>query len=336
MTRPTPFLLVLALAASLTAAACGGSSTLSSQAGPSSLGTGTSFSSGAVITGRVTGTSATSAGLTSALTTFGAQTAASTDDSIRVTVVGTGISTTVAGTGDFTLQGVPAGAVQLEFSGRGATATVTLAGVQTADRIDITVSLNGPSARVESEQRRRDRNEVEVTGLVSAVSATARTLQVNGWLVNVPATATVRHGSRVLTLADIAVGNRVEVKGTAAGTTITATEVKVEDVSGHDDDADDDDDDTPSTTPSPTPGPGPAPSASTEVELTGAVSGLTATTACPVVTFTVQGTTIRTSAATTYRDGLTCAALATTARVEVRGTRQTDNSVLANRIQRED
>lgn len=238
MTRPTTFLLVLSLAAGLSTAACGGSSPLSSQAGPSSLGSGTSFSTGAVITGRVTGTAVTGAALTGAagtgaLSAVGfARTAASVDDSIRVTVVGTGISTTVAGTGDFTLQGVPEGAVQLEFSGRGATATVTLAGVQAADRIDITVSLNGPSAHVETEQRRHDRSGVEVTGLVSAVSAAARTLQVNGWLVTVPATATVRHGSRTLTLADIAVGNRVEVKGTAAGTTITATEVKVEDVSG--------------------------------------------------------------------------------------------------------
>ena len=55
-----------------------------------------------------------------------------------------------------------------------------------------------------------------------------------------------------------------------------------------------------------------------------------------MVTFTVQGTTVRTSATTSYRGGLTCATLSTTTRVQVNGTRQTDNSVLASRIQRED
>lgn len=256
---------------------------------------------GAVINGVVTGGASAS---TAPAGTFG------TMDSrgLTVTVLGTGISSTVSQGGQFTLTGVPAGNVQLKFAGSGVDALVTIAGITASDRIDITVTVNGGSARVESEHRRRDNNRVEVAGRVTARDATARTLRVRDTLVTVPATAVIRHGSRALTFADIQVGDMVEVKGTVENAGVTATEVKVED--RDDDEGEDDDDDL--------------------SELQGVVTGLGGT--CPAVTFTVGATRVSTSSATTFKD-VACERVRNDMRVEVKGRRQADGSLAATRVE---
>src|SRR5262249_55439702 len=127
-------------------------------------------SHGAVIAGRVTG-------MSTAAAAFPVSTMANTR--LTVTIVGTNISTTVDGGGQFTLNGVPPGDVRLNFSGNGTNATITLSGVSTADRITITVSLNGNAARVESEQRDHGDNDDhanEVKGVVSNLSGSCLTL----------------------------------------------------------------------------------------------------------------------------------------------------------------
>jgi hypothetical protein len=131
---------------------------------------------------------------------------------------------------------VPPGDVQLKFTATGLDATVTLAGVQANDRIDIKVRVTDTSVRIEAELRDRKRD---------------------------------------------------------------------------DDDDDDDDDD----------------------ELEGVVSALSGT--CPAVTFTVNGTTVKTTAATTFDDG-TCAHVQNNVRVDVKGVRQTDGSLQATRVELED
>ena len=67
----------------------------------------------------------------------------------------------------------------------------------------------------------------------------------------------------------------------------------------------------------------------TEVELKGAVSGLGG--GCPALTFTVTGTAVATNGATRYDDGA-CGTIQNGTRVEVKGTRQPNGSVLANKI----
>ena len=99
-----------AIAAVIAAAACGGLPTAPSQ-------------EGATIAGTV-------AGGGSALSTFasgrGAATASST---FTVSVAGTNISATLDGGGNFVLNGVPAGDIQLVFSDGSWTATLSLSQV---------------------------------------------------------------------------------------------------------------------------------------------------------------------------------------------------------------
>ena len=68
-------------------------------------------------------------------------------------------------------------------------------------------------------------------------------------------------------------------------------------------------------------------------EFTGVVSGLSGT--CPDITFALNGTNVEANVATRYEDG-SCASVQNTTRVEVKGLRQADNSLLATRIELED
>ncbi len=67
----------------------------------------------------------------------------------------------------------------------------------------------------------------------------------------------------------------------------------------------------------------------TEVKLEGAVSGLGG--GCPALTFTVTSTAVATNSATRYEDGA-CSSVQNGTRVEVKGTRQPNGSVLAGKV----
>jgi hypothetical protein len=121
----------------------------------------------------------------------------------------------------------------------------------------------------------------------------------------------IRHGNRTLTMLDIEVGDHVQVRGGMDGTNLVATEIKVEDT-GNDDDDDID-------------------------ELKGTVAGISSSSGCPVLTFTINttpATTVKTNASTVF-DDVTCAALANGAVVEVKGIKQGDGSILATKIEAE-
>ena len=155
------------------------------------------------------------------------------------------------------------------------------------------------------------RHDDKVVGFVTAVTATSIT--VGDTVVTVTADTTIRHGHRMLTLADIQVGDHAQARGTITGTTFTASEIKVQDTGNDNDDTDE----------------GPAPVGTT---LTGTVAGLPGTGVCPALTFTVGTTTVKTAAATVFDDVL-CSALANGALVTVTGTTQTDGSVLATKVE---
>ena len=220
--------LLSAILVAIVVAACGNSS--ASLDGPS----GVSRANGAVITGRVSGVSLRATTLDGTASTTGAAAAATT---LRVTINGTNISTMVDGAGQFTMNGVPPGAVTLTFTGEGISASITLNNVSAGDEIRIEVRLTGNSARIESETRRQgdddedddgDRDEAnEVEGTVSALTG------------NCPA-VTFTVGTRVVKTGSATVfddpctgirnGVRVEVKGTRAGDgTFTAARVELDD-----------------------------------------------------------------------------------------------------------
>jgi hypothetical protein len=270
--------------------ACGSSEMSLSPTAPSSIGT----SAGAVISGRVNGVTAAA----TSMATFSAM----ESQALTVSVVGTNISTTINGTGQFTLSGVPAGTVQLKFSGSGVDATVSLSGVTSTDRIEITVNVTGGNARVESERRGHGNAEAEVNGVVSGLTGTCPAVAFTVQNTRVTTSSTTAFNDT--TCARVANGMRVEVKGARQPDgSVTASRIEADDdnvVNGR-------------------------------VELNGPVASLTAG-GCPAVSFVVQGTRVATNSATVF-DDITCATLANGVQVEVEGQRQADASVLASRIE---
>ena len=147
----------------------------------------------------------------------------------------------------------------------------------------------------------------KVVGFVSAT--TVDSVTVNGVIITAAPGAVIRHGNRTLTLGNIGVGDHLQAYGIRTGDTLLANEIKVQNTNGEDDD-----------------------DVGDSLELKGAVAGFTGPTGCPVTTFTIGTTTIHTSAATTF-DDVTCATLANGNLVEVKGTRQADNSILATSVE---
>jgi hypothetical protein len=228
---------------------------------------------------------------------------------VVVSVVGTGISTTADRSGQFTLTNVPTGSVQLAITGGGANATVTVSGIGPNDRVQINVSVTGNSARIDSEHHSAPDNKGELAGRITSIDLAGTSFNVSSTTVKLQPTTTIRHGNTTLKLADLKIGNQVEVRGTRVGTVLTATEVKVEDGDSSEDNR----------------------NSSTKVELKGAVSAVGG--ACPLATFTLQGLKIATTATTTYEGG-TCASLAGVPApvVELSGTKNPDGSVTATKI----
>jgi hypothetical protein len=292
---------IILVAMMVAVAACGGNASLS-PVGPSSTSAGASIS-GNVTGSAVTGIRALNPGAFGMLATSG----------ITVSIAGTNISTTVDGQGDFTLTNVPTGTVTLNFTSPGASATITLSGIGPDDKVQISVTLNGSTAQVDSEHHSKPGNDKrEYQGRISSIDAGAKSFQIPGITVKTTATTTIRHGNRTVPFTDLKMGDHVQVKGTKDGTTLTATEIKVEQ-----DGDDDDDGDRPPTTPTP-------------VTLSGTVSGSTGT--CPAVTFTVQSTKVTVNNVTTYPQTSCADATKNDASVKVTGTKQSDGSVLATSV----
>ena len=127
-----------------------------------------------------------------------------------------------------------------------------------------------------------------------------------------PATNTQPVAEATATAATTAAAPTAATATTAAaqGLTLVAEEITVQDT-GHDND--------PTARPS---------------EIEGTISGISAVSGCPVVTFMIGTTQVTTSATTTF-DDVTCATLANGALVEVEGAKQADGSIVATRVEAE-
>ena len=148
---------------SLTALLVGLSAVVFASCGSNSSPTAPSHAAragGAVIVGRVLGMSATTqhhlSGDSSIGTTQHLTFSQNASTTLTVSISGTNITSNIDGNGNFELTGVPPGDVTLKFSGAGVSASITLNGVPASAQISITVSLNGNSARLESEERDDD------------------------------------------------------------------------------------------------------------------------------------------------------------------------------------
>ena len=286
----------------LLAAACGGDGSLSS-IGPSSA------SGGASISGIVRGSALTPA----PSRTFGEEALSALDSrsGITISIVGTGISTNADNQGQFTLDNVPSGTVVLNFSAPGANATATLQGVGPGDRVQITVTVNGNNAHIDSERH----NNGEISTRITSIDSGNKSFQAGNWTIKTTGSTTIRHGSKTVQFSDLKPGDHVQVRGTRDGNTVTASEIKVEQ-GGQGGDTDDDDDDDEDN----------------EAEVDGRVSGLG--NSCPGITFMIGNTKVTADQNTTYRR-TSCSAIKNDLKVEVEGTRQNDG-ILASRISLDD
>jgi hypothetical protein len=284
------------------AAACGGSG-----ASPTGPGSPSGDAGGASITGLVSGAS-------SALTSSGTQSI----PGLIVTVAGTSITSGLDAAGKFTLTGVPAGDVLLQFSGP-ITATLTLTDVKTSEKITLSIAVSGSTITVEA-QTRTTGSEEQLEGLVESLPPTmpAGSLKVAGRDVMTDASTQIREGGTTRVLGDIKVGYRVHVKGHTTGATLLATAIQIQNTNLPGDDDDEADED------------GQDSSASIHGTLS-AMSG-----SAPSLTLTVGGTTVRTSSGTDVKrrgDVQTLNELRIGMDLHVIGTRQPDGSLDARRIE---
>ena len=279
---------VVVLAASV---ACGGASGSLSPTGASGVSAG-----GARITGHVSGTT----GLQALAPNSFAPLAVT---SLHVSISGTNISTTVDGNGQFTLNGVPPGTVTLNFTGSNVSASITLTGVTAGETITVDITLNGSSARINSESRHRD-DDNETEGHITALDANAKTITVASKVISVPAAAKIHRGLTMLTFADLKVEMEVEVKTMLNGSTVEATDVEVEDENDND-----------------------------LSEVKGAVSGLG--DACPSISFSIGTRKVKTTAMTRF-DDITCGQIKNDTRLEVKGVIGTDGVLTAARVELDD
>ena len=284
-------------------AACGGSG-----ASPTEPGSPSGAAGGASITGTVSGSST-------------ALTASGTDaiPGLVVTVAGTSISSGLDAAGRFTLDGVPPGDIQLQFSGP-ISATITLTGVQSSEKITLTIAVSGGTVTVQT-QVRSTGSEEQIEGLVESVTpaTTGGSLKVAGRDVTTDASTQIRQGNTSRVLGDIKVGYRIHVKGHTTGSTLLATAIQIQNTNVPGEDGDEADD-----------GDGQDSSASIHGTLT-AMSG-----AVPALTLTVGGTTVRTSSSTDVKrrgDVQTLNELRIGQTLHVVGTRQADGSLDARRIE---
>ena len=293
---------VVLVVVGLMSAACGGNAALSS-VGPSSA------SGRASISGTVRGSAVTpTPSRTLAEETFAALDSRS---GVTISVVGTGISTNADNQGQFTLNDVPAGTVVLNFSAPGANATATLQGVGPGDRVQITVTVNGTNAHIDSEHH----NNGEISTRITSIDSGNKSFQAGNWTIKTTDSTVIRHGWKTVPFSDLKVGDHVQVRGTRDGSTVTATEIKVEQ-EGEDDDDDDDD--------------------AHEAEVEGRVANLSNSNSCPSITFMIGNTKVRADQNTTYGNSTSCSAIKNDLKVEVKGTKQNDGSVLARRISLDD
>jgi hypothetical protein len=204
-------------------------------------------------------------------------------------------------------------------------------------------SSNGADASTAAPRPAASGAEAEFKGLVEAVppATPALTFRAAGRTVVTTGSTAITEDGIARAFADLAVGDSVEVKGTLSGDTVTATRVEIEDRVN---------DRGPAPVPAPGPGPGPNPGPNpgprTEVEIRGAVAGLTGTASS--FQFTVNGATVKGDAGTELENDddedddessdtpASFSALANGVEVHVKGTQNADGSVQAREIEIED
>ena len=185
--------------------------------GPQAPETPPAPSGGAVIAGTIT--------LPAGASGFGPQTITT---AVIVAVVGTDVTALVGGTGAFELRGVPAGDVTLRITGAGIDTAVAVGAVQTGQTVQLVIVVSGLVPVISADSRLGHGQQTELEGTIAEKRAPDR-IVVRSQLVEVTGATVIKDGSRVLTYADLAVGQRVHVRGTAS-VAVSATVVVAESI----------------------------------------------------------------------------------------------------------
>jgi Domain of unknown function (DUF5666) len=153
--------------------------------------------------------------------------------------------------------------------------------------------------------------EAPVTSLVAGTSCPSLSFMIGDFKIAVTSATVFERG----TCADIKPGARLEVKGTKTGTSVAATKIEFKDG-------------VPPVTP-----PGTTPPATQPVEGEGAVTALTAGTACPTLQFQVGTFSVKLDATTVFERGV-CTDIKVGVKLEVKGTMDTaTRSITASKVE---
>jgi len=255
---------------------------------------------------------------------------------MRVEVIGSTLGTSVDAGGQFTLNDVRPGQVQLRFIDAGNEATVDVGIVRAGERVSIAVTVVGSQAVLDSRSSSTDDDssgsieddssnnngdeDVHPTGTVqnfdrsqcdSVTFEVVNPTRPTETVFTTPDTIFDDGGCQAMNNGDF-----VRIDGVREGNRVRATEIEVDRVAGRpgDDDIPDDNGEDDEG----------------EAHPEGVLSGLRGT--CPEVTFDVNGMTVHTTASTVFDDG-GCPALANGDQVRVDGFRQADGSVRATEVE---
>jgi hypothetical protein len=250
-----------------------------------------------------------SSGATIAGTVVGASSASSVSTrgaGITVTVTGSSASSSVDAGGHFTLQNVPPGHVDLHFMGNGIDAHLPLDGVVDKQTLTITVRVSGSTAALEDDHSDAPKPGPSNPGTPSP--AAPGSVELEGTVSAVTATSLVVAGRMVNVSASTVIVRDDRAIALSAITVGAAVEVRGTTTAAG------------------------GPIAATKIELEDRAPNPPDDNEDNKN----DGTTmVRTNAATEFKD-TTCAALKVGDSVEVKGSRQTDSSVLAARVERKD
>lgn len=135
-----------------------------------------------------------------------------------VTVAGTQVSAAIDGFGAFVLPNVPAGPLELRFSGNGPAAGVSAGEIAGGETVTLNIRVDGDLLRIDSIARVRG-NEATIEGVIEASGDTlpANTIIVGGRSVQLPEGRS----------AALTPGVRVRVIGTVSAAGIVARELVI-------------------------------------------------------------------------------------------------------------
>jgi hypothetical protein len=260
-----------------------------------------SSASTATVNGSIVPAGGSSSAATAGVNSGSISAASTTPPGLLVSVAGTAISASVDAAGKFQLKNVPPGLADLRFSAPGLALAAGLSDLKGGDVVEIQVSLTTSDATIESDRRSNGKQE-QLEGRVESLPPTtaAGSLIVAGRTVITNVDTKFYMQGQTATFADLALGQRVHVKGQTGTGGMIASSVDIQNTN-----------------------------TSTGLNINGTVSGFTGTQVA--FQFTVDGRLVKGDALTELYGNTQFSELVNGARVQVKGA-QRDGFVYATRL----